>query len=307
MRYLLLGGIVSIIWAKLVPAPLFTDPHPMQRIGWCETMEHLGINLFAQSNGISFVKLRDGFPETWLGVVADQTWDRLIYILGVDSLSIRYARFFKAFGYWAPPSYFRSPRGLACDSTVFNNNSNNYFVYTADYYNNRIVRAYYNTADKEIHFYDNIFEGTLLNPEDVACVLNPSGGSYMIVADTKHHRILLIQIAVNLSYSILMTYGSEGSGVGQFRNPTSVAVVPCRDSIGYYRIYVVDRDNFRIVSLLYVSASNSITWEREFKDNALQAGFQSATSNPYYCVYVTDLDREKIWVFTPGLTELLYT
>jgi len=280
---------VSVTFANLIPTPLFTDPESMQRIGWEATMEHLEeANLFSQNNGISFVKLRVDFPETFLGVISDQTWDRLIYLVGIDSLGDRYMRFTKAYGDWQSSSYFRSPRGVTCDSTVFNSRPDSYFVYIADSYNDRIVRCYYDANTDTMLFYDNMLSDSLSHPEDVACVSISSGGSYMIIADTDNHRFRIVKINSNLTYSIEKTYGSEGSGTGQFKYPTSVAMVACPDSSNYYRIYIVDQYNFRIVSLLYNSSTNSVSWERVYTDATKTVGFQAVTSNPYYCVYVTD-------------------
>lgn len=45
--------LCSIANAKLVPTPLITDPHPMQRIGWQETWEHLNNPLFTCCWGVS--------------------------------------------------------------------------------------------------------------------------------------------------------------------------------------------------------------------------------------------------------------
>jgi hypothetical protein len=42
-------------WATLIPTPLFTDPEPVQRIGWEITNEHLDAYLFSQCYGISFM------------------------------------------------------------------------------------------------------------------------------------------------------------------------------------------------------------------------------------------------------------
>jgi len=286
---------------------LVTDPYPIQRFTSPIAEELLGTHLFGQCWGITIVKIRNIYPERWLCVLSDPVLDYLVYILGVDSLGYRYTWFIKGFDDWQNPQYFDKPMGVACDSTIFNNNSLNYFIYIADCDHNRLVRAYYNANDEKIHFYDYMLDGVLLNPEDVACLSKPFGGSYIVVADTKHHRILLIQVASNLSYSILKAYGSEGSSIGQFKNPTSVAMVPCRDSLNYYRIYVVDQNNFRIVSLLYNTFTNLIVWEREYSDNNRRATLLSVTSNPYYCVYVTDVMNHNVWVFTPGLEELLYT
>jgi len=306
-KYILFLIIAQISFGKLIPTPLVTDPEPTQRFTAAIADSLLETHLFGQCHGISFVKIRDANPENWLGVISDPVLDDLVYILGVDSSGERYSKFINGFDDWQNPQYFDRPMGLVCDSTIFNGDSSNYFVYTADCYHNRIVRSYYDSDDEAMYFYDYMLEGTLSEPEDIACVSIPGGGSFFVVADTKNDCIRLGKINSNLADTLLKTYGTEGSGIGQFRNPTSVAQVQCKDSSEYYRIYVVDQRNYRIVSLLYNATSNSFSWERTFEDNTMQATFLSVTSNPYYCVYVTDGAQSKIWVFTPGLLELLYT
>uniref|UniRef100_A0A7V1EJ50 Uncharacterized protein n=1 Tax=candidate division WOR-3 bacterium TaxID=2052148 RepID=A0A7V1EJ50_UNCW3 len=306
-KYILFLVVINIVFGKLVPTPLVTEPLPIQRFTGTMADTILGTHLFGQCYGVSFVKIRDTYPENWLGVISDVAFDQLVYILGVDSLGERYYRFIKGFDDWQNPQYFDRPVGVACDSTIFSGNPTNYFVYITDCNHNRVVRAYYAVNDEKLCFYDYMLEGMLNQPEDVACISLSNGGSYLVITDTQNHRIILVKVNPDLTYSILNTYGSEGSGMGQFCLPTSATIVVCRDSAQYYRIYVVDQRNFRIVSLLYNSANNYFWWEREYTDNTEKAIFCSITSNPYYCVYVTDVWHHKIWAFTPGLTELLYT
>jgi len=118
---------------------------------------------------------------------------------------------------------------------------------------------------------------------------------------------VLYKIAPDLTPYYICAYGSLGNGIGEFREPISACIVPCTDSSGIYRIYVVDPGNYRIVSLIFNSTTNNVAWERSFTDETKRASFWSVTSNPYYCVYVTDRFQHKIWVFTHGLIELLYT
>jgi len=306
-RFTLLFTIACVVSAELVPTPLVTDPEPTQRFTAAIADTLLETHLFGQCYGISLVKIRDSDPEYWLGVVSDPVLDQLVYILGVDSLGNRYAKFIKGFDDWQNPQYFDRPVGVVCDSTVFDGNNRSYFVYTADCNHDRIVRSYYDSVDERMYFYGYMLEGVLSEPEGVACVSIPEGGSYLVIADTKNHSIRLVEIYDNLTYTVLKTYGYEGPGIGQFRTPTGTAIVPCVDSAEYYRIYVVDQRNFRVVSLLYNTAENSFVWEREYHDDNQRAAFCSIASSPYYCAYVTDVVNHKIWVFTPGLTELLYT
>ena len=154
-RYLLILTVAYSLHGKLVPTPLITDPEPVQRFTERYACQELHTPLFGEVWGISFVKLRNVTPEKWLGVISD-ICGRLMLILGVDDQGNRYCESMKGFDDWAHPQYFSRPHGLACDSTVFNGNPNHYFVYTADFNRNCIVRTYYD-ADKEERCHANLW------------------------------------------------------------------------------------------------------------------------------------------------------
>ena len=84
-----------------------------------------------------------------------------------------------------------------------------------------------------------------------------------------------------------------------------MAICEATDGPGGYFIYVTDTGNRRVVCLRY-KPSEGITWKAEYR-TLQNAQFLSVTASQYYCVYVTDCTQNKVWVFSPGLGELLYT
>ena len=307
-QFLLYLCLVGFVDATLVPTPLITSPHPIQRFNWSEAYEHLRGNLFDQCWGISKAKIRGQLLKTWLIAITDDVWGRVLFFKGVDSLGQRYCHWIKKLGKTGSGAgRFQHPRGVVIDTTIYTNQPENYFIYVADCDNNRIVRLFYNALEDSIYFYDAVIGvGILDGPEDVDCVTIPSSGTYVVITDTRQNRIILYRIAPDLTPYYVCSYGSLGSGIGEFREPYGVCIVPCSDSVGKYRIYVVDAGNYRVVSLIFDSSINTVTWERAYIDESKMASFWSVTSNPYYCIYVTDYLGDRIWVFTPGLTELLY-
>lgn len=234
---ILLFFIVGIISGALVPTPLITQPHPIQRFNWSETYEHLRGNLFDQCWGISKAKIRNQALDTWLIAITDAVWDRVVFFEGVDSLGQRYSHWIKKYGKSGSGSgRFKSPRGIVIDTSIYTNQPENHFIYIADRNNNRIVRLFFNALQDNVYFYDAVIGvGNLNNPEDVECVTAFSGGSYIVIADTKNHRIVLYRIAPDLTPYYVCAYGYLGGGIGEFREPYSVCIVPCTDSIGMYR------------------------------------------------------------------------
>lgn len=263
------------LFGDLVPTSLITDPHPIQRFNWSEAQEHLNGDLFYQCWGISKAKIRNQSLETWLLALTDEVGDRTVFFKGVDSLGERYAHWIKKFGASGSGNgEFCHPRGIVVDTTVYCSHPDSYFIYIADKNNDRIVRLYYNASQESIFFYDDTLgAGVLNNPEDVECISINGDSAHMVIADKNNHRILIYKIKNDLTYIQTCAYGTEGSGTGQFRYPNSVCIVPCSDSTGFYRIYVVDHVNYRIVSLLFNSSTSTVSWERTYTDETHTSRF----------------------------------
>jgi sugar lactone lactonase YvrE len=87
----------------------------------------------------------------------------------------------------------------------------------------------------------------LYNPKTVA--FDAQGRIY--IADTDNHRVVRIN---DMSGAGFVSFGSQGSGVGQFNRPEGVAV----DALG--RIYLTDNENHRIVRINDMSGTGWVTF-----------------------------------------------
>jgi DNA-binding beta-propeller fold protein YncE len=61
------------------------------------------------------------------------------------------------------------------------------------------------------------------SPAELA-VIGPSGGQILLIADTGNNRVLAVNIGS--TFTANLSFGSLGSGPGQFNQPTSVAYNP---------------------------------------------------------------------------------
>jgi sugar lactone lactonase YvrE len=74
----------------------------------------------------------------------------------------------------------------------------------------------------------------------------------MWVADTKNNRIKVYDAS---SRALLRTFGTKGTGVGQFNQPRSVSIDPATGNV-----LVADASNNRIVELSASPGADTITW-----------------------------------------------
>jgi len=296
---------MKIAFAKLIPTPFITDPIEIQRLNRNLTQEYFQRSLFSQCYGIALVQMRVSSPSGFLCVVSDPQWHRLVYSFGIETDSERKGKWIYGFGSQGSGNgQFKNPRGLCIDSVTFQGDVNKYYVYVADRDNGRIVRLIYNSQDSLLDFYDNCMT-SISHPSDVACaVVSGTNSSYLVISESGLHRIRVYRVMQNLAIQSILNYGSYGSGVGQFNSPCGVEIVPILESPGEYYIYVTDSGNNRIVCLRF--NGSAITWEKVYEDVSGVAGFNSVTASEYYCVYVTASGLGQVWVFAPGLNELLY-
>jgi hypothetical protein len=299
MRFLIsFLALITILEAKLDPKPFYGST---QRIGRDTTLKYCERKLFSDIYGIAMVKPR-GTNSTLL-VASDPNWCRLIYTSFNESAQeLKYLRQFG--GYGNAVGKFIYPMGICIDTTVYQGNTNQYAIYVTDSWNKRVAKEKYK-IDKDSIVSDGILVSGLSNPTDVACVSRPEGGAYIVVAEKDTHQIRLYQRSATGVISLIQTYGTRGCGAGEFFEPQGVAICQATDAQGGYFIYVTDTGNRRVVCLRY-KPSQGITWNSAYQTME-NAQFLSVTASQYYCVYVTDFTQNKIWVFTPGLGELLYT
>lgn len=272
-----------------------------QRIGEDTTFSYCEHKVFNDVYGISMVKPRG--TNTTLLIVSDPNWCRLIYTnIEEGSRNFRYLRQFGNYG--SNDGQFITPKGICIDTTIYNSNTQEYSIYIADSKNNRITNAKYKITKDSIVINGNLITD-LSNPTNISCVSQLSGGSYIVIVEKDLHRIKLYQRNASGSISLIQNYGSQGSSDEHFFQPQGVAICAATDSIGGYYIYITDTGNRRVVCLRY-KPNEGIFWLNAYK-TLENAKFLSVAASQYYCVYVTDYNQNKIWVFTPELHELLYT
>ena len=71
-----------------------------------------------------------------------------------------------------------------------------------------------------------------------------SATEYIYVTDSYNHRIVKTKLNIDGTFTDWTTYGTQGSGVGQFKYPRGISY---DSATGYF--YVTDHLNYRIVKL----------------------------------------------------------
>jgi len=236
----------------------------------------LSIDLFAACHAAVPVVYNNGSTAWNLIVCTDPAWNRLMYG--------DYNDWVKTYGSWGSGNgQFRHPQGI--DRDAYGK------VYVADTGNNRIVVLQINwqvsgasTYNTNLSYVESI--GSLSIPEDVAWDDNgtPTNTSddYVWVTDTGNHRIIRYN-RIAPGYYFGLTYGTYGSGTGQFRNPRSIAVGRT-SGVNDNNIYVADAGNQRIVRLN--DGASGITWVNSRAGNMV--GYSSVATDWYGGVWVTD-------------------
>jgi len=258
--------------------------------------------LFGFPYGVAMTRLRNTQPLQELIVISDLEWHRILYTVVKESTGE--ADWIKAFGKCGHgPAEFFYPAGISIDTTVYNGNKNEYTLYVADSRNSRIQILKYRVEREEMRRIGSLNYDFFL-PVDVASVTKEDGnGCYIVVVDKDANNITLIESKSDGSYHLLMKYGSLGNGPDKFSRPMGIEITKAEDH-GYF-IYVADRENNRIVALRFIPEENKIYFIKEYRIPG--GGLTSVTASQYYCVYAVESFTNKIYVFTHGLNELLYT
>lgn len=125
----------QLLIAKLVPIPFMTEPDTIQRAGWDYTYEYFEKRLMGDTYGIAMVKPRG--KNATIMILSDESWHRLLYTNLLEN-SKQEPQYLRAFGdYGSDLGQFQEPKGLCIDTTVYNNDSNEYAIYVADKWNSR--------------------------------------------------------------------------------------------------------------------------------------------------------------------------
>ncbi len=175
------------------------------------------------------------------------------------------------------------------------------FVYIADREQRRVLRTVFNPSSKNLTSPVNIYMlGT--RPIDVAWdgTSAPLTNDFLYVLDDSLSRVSYWDLNSNIT-TPLWTYGSVGSGTGQFLRPTGVCVEKAPASFGGTRFttqfYVVDRGNKRLVRM--GRNGTIISWGTTYT----RADWDPAdcTVDHFGHVYVTDARGHKIYKFNSAL------
>lgn len=286
--------ITIFVEGKLIPTSFLKD---IQRVGRDSTQKYIRKNLFHDIYGIAMVKPRN--QKTILLVASDPDWCRLIYTsVYIYFPTSKYLRKFG--GYGTGNAQFHGPKGICIDTTIYNVNTNEYYIYVADSKNNRVTSAKYNISQDKI-IDDGVLISNLDYPMDVACASDPDGGAYIVIVETNAHRIKLYYRDSLGTISLIQDYGTQGPRLGELFRPNGVAICLAPDTGGSYFIYVADTGNRRIVCLRYKTA-NGITQQYQYR-TLTNAHFLSVAVDHNYYVYVTDFIQNKIWVFSHQLSK----
>jgi hypothetical protein len=241
-----------------------------------------------------------------LGVNTDPVWCRIVYgIITEDENGSRTpSNWLKAFGSRGNGNgQFKNPKGICIDTTDYGY-SNIYYIYVADCGNNRIVKLEYNSSSETISWEENITTspvGSFSSSTDVACVTDSTGRAWVVIADAGNNRIVYFK-DVN-GQRTWYSYGSSGSGQGQFKNPISVDIQNISPS-GLYFIYVADNGNKRLVRLwLNPLPTPVVTWLGQANTQAYFSAV--ATTNFYGDVYGVEQYTGKVYHYGFGLFPLL--
>jgi len=264
--------------------------------------------LFGDCYGIGGIRLRGSNSNRLVSFIGDEIWYRIMYAeIEEDENGNRTSnepwKTYRGFG-GNGDGEFNLPLGFCIDSTAYTGHPNDYYIWLADNGNNRIVRLRYNSSDEEIHFVENISSTPALkSPTDVSCV-STSDGSWVVITDKGNNRIVIFKISLNGTKSNWHSYGSLGSGEGQFKGPLSATIIEGPIS-GWYLIYVADYGNHRVV-LLKMDVSNNwyIQWYKTYTSDFYPSAL---AATPYDGVYCLDKLQGKVYHFDRGLNRLLET
>ena len=142
-----------------------------------------------------------------------------------------------------------------------------------------------NYSNKRIEVLES--DGTFVRQIGAGHLSHPYGvtvhNKHVFVAEYGNHRILVF----TLDGQLIRTIGSQGSGPGQFSNPTAVAFAPDEDG----DMYVLDRSNSRI----QVFNANGV-YQREFGKGQVSTPSDIICTTDHH-VLVADHNNSRVVIF----------
>lgn len=256
-----LCGVTVRGWGAFHHQPLWGFDCLTQKV----TRDSLQKNLFGQTAGICHVQYINNLRIVG---VCDPRWNRVI-TFGYDAIADTLTYIWGT----APGSLFE-PWDIDGDNVDK--------IYVADAGNNRVAtfQIYEAQTQKpgliDLQSYYGI--GILSYPQGVDVQ-----GSKLYVSDTRNHRIVVFDVS---SHQVITTFGSYGSGDGQFNYPIGIAV---KDTF----IYIADTDNKRIV-LLKELPNGTLQWIRNLSLPGVWTRLWSLDVDSHGKVYAIDYGYHRI-------------
>lgn len=256
-----LCGVTVRGWGAFHHQPLWGFDRLTQKV----TRDSLQKNLFGQTAGICHVQYINNLRIVG---VCDPRWNRVI-TFGYDAIADTLTYIWGT----APGSLFE-PWDIDGDNVDK--------IYVADAGNNRVAtfQIYEAQTQKpgliDLQSYYGI--GILSYPQGVDVQ-----GSKLYVSDTRNHRIVVFDVS---SHQVITTFGSYGSGDGQFNYPIGIAV---KDTF----IYIADTDNKRIV-LLKELPNGTLQWIRNLSLPGVWTRLWSLDVDSHGKVYAIDYGYHRI-------------
>ncbi|RKX68850.1 hypothetical protein DRP53_09875, partial [candidate division WOR-3 bacterium] len=205
-------------------------------------------------------------------------------VVGDADDTLRYSAFG---GYGEADSQYKLP------AEVMIHNLSDLYILDTD--NNRIGRAIFNLPDFSVTALPPIATNVGLSHPQGFDVVETDQGLKIYVADTKNHRI----VRLSADGSLEQTYGSFGSGVGQFYGPHDIA------RHGDF-VYVVDTYNKRVVALLE-KEDGTFEWWAEYSPSEPMSFLVSIACDANGNVFCVDKANCRVIKLTEGLEEFLWS
>jgi flagellar hook assembly protein FlgD len=290
------------VWGGVILAALFihATPSPAQTGATFTQLSDLGSNTGPRlTRSVTRARIsRDLFGR--IGTKANFIQDGLVYQFATDpawnrvlvGLWDQYINEYTNVG--GPGGRILRPYGIDISARKF--------VYIADREQRRVLRTVFSPSSKNLTSPVNIYMlGS--RPIDVAWdgTTAPLTNDYLYVLDDSLSRVSYWNLNSDIT-TPLWTYGSVGSGIGQFLRPTGVCVAKTPGGSGGTQFttvfFVVDRGNKRVVRL-FRSGTNTVTWSSTYT----HANWDPAdcTVDHFGQLYVTDAQGHRILKFDTWL------
>ncbi len=174
-------------------------------------------------------------------------------------------------------------------------------VYAADRSKGRILVATFSTASQNL--INAVTWGSFPRPVDVAWDgrTTPLTTDYLYVLDDSINSVSYWNVTSGIPGTNIWTYGTTGSGTGQFRRPTGICAGKAASMNGGTQFttafFVVDRGNKRVV---WLDRTTTPSWVSSVTISGWDP--TDCTVDNYGNVYIVDRTNHHIYKFTPGLS-----